>query len=287
LGDSPIKNITDDTSWFRDTPHYWAEAWLPLAYAVACVEVVCESSEKARILYNRIIEAWKGAEIKVISDKIYSVIPESEKGKIKNALLHPETELLPDPNRPFKELEKLFTSMEVDGEVFIVEETAKLERLVSEFIIVGFNRESDIESGRCRVLPSENALWLSWAIAMRTILASYKNAFERVRDFYKVRKYKGKVINFQKVLKEQPMSRWHRRMVASSKAVNLKLKNDRTIVKAARRWYQCRVVYQSINKFCDDQSKKGIILDPKNVDKQIRPCDEALCYIRRLPRKRK
>jgi len=35
-----IKNVADNTSWFRDTPHYWAEASLPLAYAVACVEVV-------------------------------------------------------------------------------------------------------------------------------------------------------------------------------------------------------------------------------------------------------
>jgi len=38
-----IKNMANNTSWFRDTPHYWAEAWLPLAYAVACVEVVCKS----------------------------------------------------------------------------------------------------------------------------------------------------------------------------------------------------------------------------------------------------
>ena len=56
-----IKNVADDTSWFRDTPHYWAEASLPLAYAVACVEVVSKSSEKAGILYNRIIEAWSDA----------------------------------------------------------------------------------------------------------------------------------------------------------------------------------------------------------------------------------
>jgi hypothetical protein len=49
----------DNISWFRDTPHYWAEASLPLAYAVACVEVVCKSSEKARIFYNKpdVIEA--------------------------------------------------------------------------------------------------------------------------------------------------------------------------------------------------------------------------------------
>jgi len=47
-----IKNVADSTSWFRDTPHYWAEASLPLAYAVACVEVVSKSSENAGILYN-------------------------------------------------------------------------------------------------------------------------------------------------------------------------------------------------------------------------------------------
>lgn len=51
-----MKNVTDNTSWFRGTPHYWAEASLPLAYAVACVEVVSKSSEKARILYN-LVEA--------------------------------------------------------------------------------------------------------------------------------------------------------------------------------------------------------------------------------------
>jgi hypothetical protein len=48
-----IKNMADDASWFRDTPHYWAEASLPLAYAVACVEVICKNSENVEILYNK------------------------------------------------------------------------------------------------------------------------------------------------------------------------------------------------------------------------------------------
>lgn len=278
-----VKNVADDTSWFRDTPHYWAEAWLPLAYAVACVEVVCKSSEKARILYNRIIEAWSDAGIKAISDEIASIIPESGKEKIKNVLLHPETELLPDPNRPFKLLEKMFTGMEVDEEFFDGEETARLERMISEFIIVGFNRESDIEKRRYRVVLSEKAPWLIWAVVIRTAFESNEITLEKLTRFYKVRKRKGKIIDFQKVLKDQPMSRWHRRIVASSKAVNLRLKNDKTIVEAARRWYQCRVVFPSINKYCD--APENYRLEPKNISKQIRPCDEALGYIRRLPRK--
>jgi len=47
---------TKNTSWFRDAPHRWAQASLPLAYAIACVEVVAESSEKAGAIYSQIIE---------------------------------------------------------------------------------------------------------------------------------------------------------------------------------------------------------------------------------------
>ena len=280
-----MKRVADDGSWFRGSPYYWAEASLPLAYAVACVEVVSRSSEKAGTIYNRIIETWGSAGRKGVSDKISSIMSESEKQKVKNALAHPETGLLPDPNRPFKDLEKLVGSMEVDGEFFEVEETAKLQRLISEFIIVGFNRESDLEKGRYTVMPSEEAPWLIWAVAIRTVLESYKITFDKVRDFYKVRKHKGKIVDFHKVLSEQPMSRLHRQMVKSSKAVDLKLKNDRTIVEAARRWYECRVGYPSIKEFCDAKSSEGITLELQNVDKQIEPCDNAVGYIRRLGRR--
>jgi hypothetical protein len=42
-----MRNVMDVASWFRDTPHYWAEASLPFAYALACVEVVSKMSGKA------------------------------------------------------------------------------------------------------------------------------------------------------------------------------------------------------------------------------------------------
>ena len=70
-----VRKVASNRSWFRDTPHYWAEASLPLAYAVACVEVVCKSSEKARIIYNRVIEAWSDAGIRAILDKITCIKP--------------------------------------------------------------------------------------------------------------------------------------------------------------------------------------------------------------------
>jgi hypothetical protein len=52
-GIKEIKKRVENNSWFRDTPHYWAEASLPFAYALACVEVVSENSEKAGIFYNK------------------------------------------------------------------------------------------------------------------------------------------------------------------------------------------------------------------------------------------
>lgn len=295
-----IKNVEDNTSWFRGHPHRWAIASLPLAYAVACVEVVSKKSEKVGAIYQQIIEAWGNPGLKTIYEAIIAEVPDSEIEKAKNALLHPEAAFLPDPNKPFKQLEEVFAGLDIDDDFFQddgdmeqlspedqqdAEEFAKLVCLIMEFIIVGFNRESDIEKGRYRVIPTNEPPWLILAVMMRTSFESHNITLERLRHIYKSRIYKGKTIDFHKVLTEEPMSRWHRRMVASGKAAKLKLKNDRVIIEAAQHWYQCRVAYPSINKYCDALSKKTVMLDPKNVTKQIRPCDDALGYIRRLPRK--
>jgi hypothetical protein len=50
--------MKNNTSWFRDTPHYWASESLPFTYAMACVEVVSQMSERASKIYQQIIEAW-------------------------------------------------------------------------------------------------------------------------------------------------------------------------------------------------------------------------------------
>lgn len=291
----------NNTSWFRDTPHRWAPASLPLAYAVACVEVVSKMSDKAEAIYQKIIESWGKPGVKEIYEEFVSDMPGSKIEEIKQALIHPENALLPDPNKPFKDIEKMFANIDVNDELttdgdnidclaqeerqHVEEVVAELVSLIMEFIIVGFNRESDITKEKFRVFPSEKHIWLILAIVMRTSFEYANITLERMRKAYKVRKYKGKIVDFHEVLTEQPMSRIHRRMIANGKKVNLKLKNDRIFVNAAQNWYQCRVAYSSINKFCDAQSEKGIILDPKNVDKQIRPCDEAVGYQRRLPRK--
>lgn len=231
-----IKNVANNDSWFRDDPHRWAQASIPLAYAVACVEVVSKMSPKAGAIHQQIIEAWTYPGLKTVYEAIIAEVPDSELEKAKDALLHPEKAFLPDPNKPFRDLEEMFTSLKINDDFFKdddcgelspeeekdIEQFAKLVCLILEFIIVGFNREKDIAKGRYRVIPSEKAPWLIWAVMMRTSFESYNITLERLRYIYKLRRYKGKTIDFHKVLTEEPMSRWHRRMVTNGKAVNLK-----------------------------------------------------------------
>ena len=285
-----IKNVAGNASWFRDTPHRWAESSLPLAYAMACVEVVSKMSDKAGAIYRQIIEAWGKPGLKVLREALISEVPDSEIEKVKSALLHPENELIPDPNKPFRELEAIITDDNLSGEISIgdskeAEDVKNLHDLIVEFIIIGFNRESDIAKGKFSVTPEGNSHWLILAITLCTYLECQKITLEKLRKVQKVRTHKGKIIDFHKELTDKPTSRWHRRMVASSKAVKLKLKNDRMFVDAARAWYQCRIKCGSVSKYCDAQWEKGITLDPKNIEKKIRPCDDALGYIRRMPRK--
>lgn len=290
-----VKNAANP-SWFRESPHRWPSDSLPFAYAMACVEVVAEKSEKAGEIYHQIIEAWGNPKVRNLGESVIADIPDSEKEKAKQALIHPENEFLPDPNKPFKQIEDLFADMKQERDLLAgiaekastlenqtMEEIHKLVFLIMDFITLGFNRESDIAKGKCRVIPDNN--WLLMAVMMRTQFEYPRISLEQIKKLYEVRKYKGKIIDFHKELTEKRTSRLHRKMVADAKAFNLKLKNDKVIMEAARQWYQCRVVYPSINKYCDDP--KHYHLDPKNITKQIKPCDEAVGYIKRFPTKEK
>jgi len=296
-----IKNVADNPSWFGEYAHRWPLAALPLAYAMACVEIVSKNSAKAGVIYRQIIEAWGKPGIDAIYKEIISEVPDSEKEEWKQMLKFPESVFKPDADKPFKDFQEMVNDPEFINDLFKdeenmdsispeerqwFEELARFFLLMFEFILVGFNRESDVERGKYRVVPTERAPWLILAIIYRTGF-EYKNiTLDRLNRIYKLRKIGKKTYDFEKILTEEPMSRMHRRIVASGKKANLKLKSDRIFMNAARHWYQCRVVCSSINKFCDVQSRKGILLDPKNIQKEIRPCDQAVGYQGRMYREK-
>ena len=69
-----IKKVANNTSWFRDTPHYWAQASLPLAYAVACVEVVCKSSESELHAVRSCLDTANTTQAKTVSEMPLSLL---------------------------------------------------------------------------------------------------------------------------------------------------------------------------------------------------------------------
>ena len=233
-------------SWFRETPHRWPNDLLPLAYAFACVEVVAEKCEKAGKIYQQIIEGWGNPEVQGFFDSVNADIPDSAKDDVKHALLHPESFLLPDPNKPFRQLEDLFAKIKRDKITLAdgiakkfdnmgkrnQESFLKFIYLILDFITYGFNRESDIDKGQLRVQPDNDRLIM--AVIMRTSADHQNIQLEQIRNAYKLRKHKGKVIDFHEELENKPTGQWHRKMVAQAKKYNLKLKNDRVIMAATK-----------------------------------------------------
>jgi len=240
------------------------------------------------VIFQQIIEACGKPGIKAVIEKIVS---NEEKEQLKKQMLKGlESEFVGDVNKPFQALEgigrdtDLFNAfLKAKAGKFSVspeeeKDWARLVRLIVKFILVGFNRKSEIKKGKYRVEPSGETPWLHIAVIYRVLFKYMGFSFEMLNRTFKRRLVKGKTYDLDKVMIQQRPSRMYRNLVANAKKAGLLLKNDKTIMKAARRWYQCRVVYPSVNEFCVAESRKEIILDPKNVDKEIRPCDEALGY---------
>jgi hypothetical protein len=136
--------------------------------------------------------------------------------------------------------------------------------------------------GKCKVLPKDNPPWLLLAIVNRTLSEHSKIKMDDMRKTFKVVRKGDKTIDYEAILTGAPTNREHRRLVAYSKSMKLKLKHDKKFLDAAMLWFQCRVKYTSIEKYCDAQAARGKILDPKNVYKEIKPCDKAVGYRGRI-----
>ena len=106
LGRSPdvIESISDNPSWFGEHDYRWPTAALPIAYAMACVEVACESSEKAGGLFQKIIEACGKPGIKTVFEKILS---NAEKEELKQMVMGWETEFAKDVNKRLLDIDIL------------------------------------------------------------------------------------------------------------------------------------------------------------------------------------
>ncbi len=269
-----------------------------MVYAMACVEVVANWSPRGRELYQELLKAWASPGAKAFYKQFMAEAPEEEVKNWKNMVRNPGLMLLPDPNKPFRDLveagsapasvqgtEEITEALEGDWSTPEVSDTARLIELVLAFIEEGFNREEDLKRGIVRVLPTTEPPWLLLMTMYRSGLEYGGITLERLNRIYKVRQVKGKTVNFEEVMANDPMSRLHRRVVKASKEVGLKLHHDNTFLDAAWVWYQCRVVHASVEDFLEAEWDKGdYSVDLKNLQKLVRRCDDAIGYRKRLAR---
>jgi len=94
-------NMGSNPSWFGRYGHRWPRAALGIGYAMACVEIVCENSERAGAIYRDILDASGKPGIKTFYDELISEIPELLKGKWRKMLRFPESAFETDVNKPW------------------------------------------------------------------------------------------------------------------------------------------------------------------------------------------
>jgi hypothetical protein len=282
-------------SWFGEYAHRNPDAALPLMYAMACIEIVANESGKAKKIYQSIINAWGKPNIKSLYDQLISDFSDNDIKGFENIARNPEILFEDDINKPWIDFIDAVNQPEFGELVFKGKwkkaaesltteyiDACELFSLILEFIFVGFNREDDLDEGRCKVIPSVNPPWLLLMVMYRTAFEHNEITLDRLRKIYKVRKIKGKVYDLERVVTMESNSRMHRRITSSAKKTNMIFRHDYKFLDAAYLWYQCRVAYPSIEEFLSAEAKNGNDkLDYKNVQKEIKHCDDAIGYLKR------
>ena len=57
-GEAAIRRLISGPSWFRDTPHYWAKASLPLAYAVGVLKLFLKVRKSRLLTWLMKLSGW-------------------------------------------------------------------------------------------------------------------------------------------------------------------------------------------------------------------------------------
>jgi len=282
-------------SWFTGYAHRWADSSLPMAYAMACVEVVCQNSEKASSIYKEILKAWVKPETNKLCSEVILRMSNSEVEEWKELIKNPESVIKSDINEPWnnfplalqnEDYMKRFLEENFEINAELVEdnypEIVNLIKLVCKFIFIGFNREIEIRQGKYRVIPTFTPPWLLLSVIYRTCFESNNITSDRMQKMYKVRKVRGKIYDFEQVLTKQPMSRMHREIAKYRQRKNVSLRHDSKFLDSAWIWYQCRIINSNIEEFLDKEMEKGNDkLDIKNVQKEVKLCDDAVGYQKR------
>jgi len=277
--------------------HYYLTEAMPLVLCGACLMVVLASSEKARGIYNKIVESYRLPDIRAAfseleaelsSDKIVVLWEENIEDL---RMRHPENRggvkpLLPDAdfyrrlNKMTSRYSHVFSEwFDLEGDKVLSVDFRYWLGLIEELVSVGFNNEAEQARGIYKVTP---------ATSPRLVFAIHLSAFARHNrvgivddDERKAVSIYGRSYDLRGLLADKSTDRDRRNWTKAYKKAGYKLWDDDRIVRIAVTWYQCRVVCSGPEEFCREMFRQNIaVRDASNVSNEIKDCDYAVGYPR-------
>jgi len=228
---------------FEKAAHYWPSDSLPLAYTLACVQIVLIHG-KVDKEYQRVKEAWALPGCQRAAEK-YKGLWLGAKGT----------------------QEEVY---DIARDSMTNPDYAYLNGLIDRFIKAGFNREADQINETWKVQPNSlDTPWLFWAVVVLS-LGDYMGI--RLQDWNKYPAMQGK--NIEDIMTNKPTNRTHRELVSLFKHFG-NLIHDGKLLDLVDMWYRARVFYDTAREAADYFS-----LDPPDLSKRIAPIDDALGWPR-------
>ena len=266
----------------------YAPETMPFVYSAACLMVIVQQIDEAKGIYQKIVNCYELPEMVSMFDAMIQRMPLQQES-VKELL---------ETNKDKKSLERIMLFWEkqkkkVVGDFGWIKPWADVEHnelkskdfkywfdLVDELIKVGFNSKDNQRKGKYKV-NIKKAEPLLLAILYRSY-ADYRGA-ELIVDANGIIGMRdgGKFYDLSKVFNVKLGSRRWRRDATRLKKAGYTLTHDKIINRIAETWYKCRIVYPSVEKYVDAQSFEGNLLELKNVEKEVKLCDDALGYKRK------
>lgn len=275
----------------------WPPVATQFAYATACVQTVLMQSREANNAFNEVKKALDLPSCQILLKKAELKAPDTNKWSSKTIKKMMEKGVKSiEKGEGIRDLPWFSSAAQYKDNADLI----RFNKLISEFVRVGFNRKEDLAKNRPKVLV-EKAPFLFFAIVFRSIAEYCQVRLETWN------KYRPDEID--KVMTgSDPTTRQERKRVRLKKRdikerynqLKWILLKNKLLLKYANLWYKCRVNPGTIEDYLDELDKKAQSIetskftnkqlkkfeaeyhpDRSNIETAISPYDEATGYPRK------